>query len=68
MALKIFRVLWFLSFMALFASLMYNYAGWQEELIVQNDSSASLSMSRVVVFYVVLCVFGLINVFVYLFG
>jgi hypothetical protein len=54
--------------MVLFATLLYNYAGWQEELIVQEESSGVTSMNREVLFYVLVAAFALINVLVYLVG
>lgn len=66
MPLKILRITWFLSVMALFATLLYNYAGWQEELILQEESSGITSMNREVLFYILVATFALINVTVYL--
>lgn len=65
MLLKIFRVVWFLSFLALFASLLYDYAAWQEELIVQDEADNQVSLSREVLFYILVAVFALVNVLVY---
>jgi hypothetical protein len=68
MLLKMFRVGWFLSFLVLFATLLYNYAGWQEQLIVQEESNEPVSMSREALFYILVAVFAIVNVLVYLVG
>jgi hypothetical protein len=68
MLLKIFRVGWFLSFLVLFATLLYNYAGWQEQLVVQEESNEPVSMSREALFYILVAVFAVVNVLVYLVG
>jgi uncharacterized membrane protein len=66
MILKIFKVIWFLSVMALFATLLYNYAGWQEQLVVQEEGAEAVSMSREVLFYTLVGLFAIVNVLVYL--
>lgn len=68
MLLKILRIVWFLSVMALFATLLYNYAGWQEELILLEESSGTTFIGREMLFYMLVGVFALINVMVYLVG
>lgn len=65
MLLKIFRAVWFLSFLALFASLLFDYASWREELVVQEEANGQVALSRELLFYILLAVFALVNVLVY---
>jgi uncharacterized membrane protein len=65
MALKIFRAAWFLSVMVLFATLLYGYAGWQENMIIQDDATDQIAVNREVLFYSLVAVFALVNVLVY---
>jgi uncharacterized membrane protein YkvI len=66
MPLKIFRAIWFVSVLALFATLLYGYAGWQENMIIQDEASGQISMGRDILFYTLLGIFLLVNVLVYL--
>jgi hypothetical protein len=68
MPLKIFRAVWFLSVIVLFLSLLYGYAGWQEDIVIQEDSTGKVIISREVFFYILVGVFVLVNVLVYLIG
>ncbi|MBT1696924.1 hypothetical protein KK083_08575 [Fulvivirgaceae bacterium PWU4] len=65
MLLKLFRVVWFVSVLALFATLLYGYAGWQENMVIQEESSGQISMNRDVLFYVMLAISITVNVLVY---
>src|SRR5688572_28216207 len=66
MLLKIFRVVWFLSVMILFVVLLYGYAGWQENMIIQDNPGERLTMSREMLFYAMLLLVVLVNLLVYL--
>lgn len=66
MPLKIFRVVWFLSVLALFATLLYDYAGWQQQLVIQENGLDRVLVSREVLFYVLVGIFSLVNVQVYI--
>src|SRR5690349_732186 len=66
MLLKVLKAVWFLSVLALFATLLFSYASWREELVVQEEAGSQLIMGREVLFYVMLGVFLTINVLVYL--
>jgi hypothetical protein len=68
MTLKIFRAVWFLSVLALFAVLLWNYAGWQEEVLVQGEEGSAVAASRDSVFYLCVVIFLLVNVLVYVIG
>jgi hypothetical protein len=57
---------WFLSVLTLLITLLYGYAGWQQEVIVQEESSGRLLMSRDALFYTIVGCFLMINVLVYL--
>lgn len=65
MPLKIFRALWFLSVLVLFATLLYGYAGWQETMIIQQEGSENISINRDLLFYTLMGIFLLANVLVY---
>lgn len=66
MALKLFRVVWFLSVMVLFAVLLYGYAGWPEVLIIQDNPGDQITIGREALFYVMVIIIVLVNVMVYL--
>jgi hypothetical protein len=66
MALKLFRLVWFLSVLVLLATLLYGYAGWQPEVIVQDDLSGRVVMTRDALFYTIVGSFLIINVLIYL--
>lgn len=68
MILKIFRAVWFLSFLAAFACLMYVYASLQETVIVQQEGVSPVVLSRDGVFYLSLAFMTIINVLVYIVG
>ena len=68
MALKIFRAIWFLSVLAVFARLLFGYAGWQDELVIQERAGEQLLINKEILFYVLTIVIVLINVVVYIFG
>lgn len=64
MALKLFRVVWFVSVVFAVANLLYIYAGWPADVTVQEQGDA---VSREILFYGVLAGIVLINVLVYVF-
>ncbi|HEY0654238.1 MAG TPA: hypothetical protein VGD65_13960 [Chryseosolibacter sp.] len=68
MVLKIFRAVWFLSVVAVFARLLFGYAGWQEELVIQETAGEQLLIGKEALFYVSVGVIVLVNVIVYVFG
>jgi hypothetical protein len=65
MVLKIFRVIWFVSVLALFLTLLFNYAGWAEELIIQQDGNKNVTINKEIFFYLLVTIFAFINVLVY---
>jgi hypothetical protein len=65
MVLKIFRVIWFVSMLALFITLLFNYAGWHEELIIQHDGIKNVTISKEIFFYLLVAIFAFTNVLVY---
>ncbi len=68
MTLKIFKAVWFLSVLAVLARLLFGYAGWPEELIIQDRGSEQVSINKEVLFYVIVGTLALVNVVVYVFG
>jgi hypothetical protein len=68
MGLKIFRAIWFFSVLAVFARLLFGYAGWQEELVIQEKAGEQLLINKEVLFYVLTLVIVLVNVVVYIFA
>lgn len=68
MTLKIFRAIWFLSVLAVLARLLFGYAGWQEELVIQETNGEQLLIGKEALFYVAVAVIVLVNVIVYVFG
>ena len=68
MALKIFRAVWFLSVLAVLARLLFGYAGWQEELIIQEQAGEQTLVGKEFLFYVLVALLTIVNVVVYVFG
>lgn len=68
MALKIFRAVWFLSVLAVLARLLFGYAGWQEELIIQEQAGEQTLVGKEFLFYVLVALITIVNVVVYVFG
>jgi uncharacterized membrane protein len=68
MVLKIIKAVWFLSVLAVLARLLFGYAGWQEELVIQETADEQLVMNKEALFYVLVAVLVIINVVVYIFG
>lgn len=68
MVLKIFRAIWFLSVIAVFVRLLFGYAGWQDELVIQEQAGEQLLINKEVLFYALTLGILLINVVVYVFG
>jgi hypothetical protein len=66
MALKLFRGVWFLSVLVVFASLMYTYAGLPDQVVVQEEASGQITMGRDPLFYFVVAAIVVVNVMVYL--
>jgi hypothetical protein len=68
MVLKIFRAVWFLSVMAVLVRLLFGYAGWQDELVIQETEGEQLLIGKEALFYVAVGVIVMVNVVVYVFG
>jgi hypothetical protein len=66
MVLRIFRAVWFVSVLVLFAALLYGYAGWQENMIIQDKANDQISLDRDLLFYSLVATFVLVNGLVYL--
>jgi hypothetical protein len=54
--------------MAVFVRLLFGYAGWQDELVIQEKAGEQLLINKEVLFYVLTLVIVLVNVVVYVFG
>ncbi len=67
MVLKIFRVVWFLSVLTLFARLLYGYAGWAEELVIQAGAVPT-AIGKDLLFYLLVFAIVVVNVIVYVIG
>jgi len=66
MAAKIFKVIWFVSLLAMMGVLVYSYASWPEAVYV-NDSNPPQSIGKGVLFYSVIALLAFFNMFVYIF-
>lgn len=64
MALKLFRVGWFVSVVVVVANLLYIYAGLPFEVVVQ-EQGGRITVSREVLFYGLLLGITLVNALVY---
>jgi hypothetical protein len=68
MALKILRAVWFLSVLAVLARLLFGYAGWQEEVVIQESGDEQLMVNKEALFYAIVGILVIVNVVVYVFG
>ena len=68
MGLKIFRVVWFLSVVAMLGTLLYGYAGWREELVIQESEIEETVIGREALFYLLMGSFAVVNLLVYIVG
>lgn len=64
MAVKIFKFVWFFSLLATGAIFFYVYASLPQDVMVE-DADKPLTISREILFYIVLGIIGLINVLVF---
>lgn len=69
MILKVFRAVWFLSLLGVFANLMYVYAGLPEQVSVAEEGGAtSYVMDKDALFYAAVAFITILNLLVYLFS
>jgi hypothetical protein len=68
MTLKIFRGVWFLSMMAVFANLLYVYASLPETVAVLEAGVEVVTVSREILFYAAMVTIALVNALVYFFS
>jgi hypothetical protein len=66
MILKIFRVMWFFSILAVLGSFMYVYASLPDPVLVMEDPER-FTISKEVLFYIILATLAIFNMFVYVF-
>jgi hypothetical protein len=66
MALKISKGVWFLSMVAALLSLLYVYASLPQEVVVQDDAGARVSLSNEVFFYIAMTLIAVMNVMVFI--
>jgi len=64
MALKIAKVLWVFSLLAVLAVFMYVYASLPETVVV-NENGVAVSLSKETVFYIALALLGVSNALVF---
>jgi hypothetical protein len=66
MILKIFRAVWFVSMLAVLASLLYVYAALPEEVVLQEDNVKQVIVHRDTLFYTMTGAIALVNVLVFI--
>lgn len=66
MILKVFRVVWFFSVMAVLVVFMYVYASLPDPVVVL-EAPDSLSIGKESLFYIILASLAIFNMFVYIF-
>lgn len=66
MILKLFRVGWFFSLLALLGVFMYVYAALPDPVIVYDDAD-QMTLRKEAVFYIFLILIAIFNMFVYVF-
>lgn len=68
MTLKLFKAIWFLSMLAVFANLLYVYASLPEQVSLMEEGVETYAIGREQLFYSTMFVIVLANVMVYLFS
>lgn len=69
MILKVFRAVWFLSLLGVFANLMYVYAGLPEQVsVAEKGGATAYVMNKEALFYAALAFIAILNLLVYLFS
>ena len=68
MLVRIFRGVWFLSLLAVFANLLYVYASLPEQVVVLDGATDRIVMQRDSLFYIAMGALAIINVLVYVFS
>lgn len=68
MILKLFKAIWFLSMVAVFANLLYVYASLPEQVSLMEERVETYAIGREQLFYSAMLVIALANVLVYLFS
>lgn len=66
MALKVFKAIWFLSLIIFLCVFLYDYASLPETVTVVESEESTVSLSRDGVFYGILIIAALLNVFVFI--
>lgn len=66
MAAKIFKVIWFVSLLAIMGVLVYSYASWPEAVYL-NDANPPLSIGKGILFYSVIGLLAIFNMFAFVF-
>lgn len=62
-----FKAMWFLSVLVVLANLLYVYASLPETVIIREEGAARVSVSRELLFYILMTAILIVNVMVYLF-
>ena len=65
MVVRIFKSFWFLSLLAALAVLLYVYASFPEQVVVQEKEAKLVSLPKDVVFYIGMALMALTNMLVY---
>jgi hypothetical protein len=68
MVLRIFKTFWFLSLLAALAALLFVYAGFPEQVVVQEKEAKLVLLPRDTVFYIALAFMTVTNVLIYAVG
>lgn len=68
MTLKLFKAIWFLSMLAVFANLLYVYASLPEQVSLMEEGVETYAIGREQLFYSAMAVIAIANVMVYLFS
>jgi len=66
MVLKVFRGVWFISFLAVVANLMWVYVELPQEVVLQEQDTKLVTLNKEFLFYGWMALVGLVNVMVYL--
>jgi hypothetical protein len=65
MILKVFRGVWFISFLAVVANLMWVYVELPQDVVLQEQDTKLITLNKEVLFYSWMALVGIVNVLVY---
>lgn len=66
MIVKVFRGVWFISFLAVVANLMWVYVELPEDVVLQEQGTKLITLNKEVLFYSWMALVGIVNVMIFI--